>query len=198
MTLTPPTDGSLTKIRAVLFDLDGTLLDRRATLRRYLESQLKRHPDMFRPEEGSRYMRRLLELDENGSLDRADFYRRAEAEFGLAQGSGAKLLADFDRNFPEECVPLPNLHETLRTLRELELKLGLITNGGSIIQRRKLRGLGLESTFDVIVISRELGCGKPDPRIFSHALAELGEPASASVYVIDDLIEIADWVRGFA
>ena len=173
-------------IRAVLFDLDGTLLDRRATLRRYLEAQLARHPDLFRPEEAARYVRRLLELDENGSLDRAEFYDRAEGEFGLAEGSGARLLSDFERRFPEECVPLPNLHETLEVLGELQVKVGLITNGGSVIQRRKIRGLGLESSFDVIVISREFGVGKPDPRIFSHALRELGESASASVYVGDN------------
>jgi FMN phosphatase YigB (HAD superfamily) len=62
-------------IEAVLFDLDGTLLDRRATFRRHLDRQLSRHPGVFRPKE------------------------------------------DFEAHFPEKCIPLPNVHETLRECR---------------------------------------------------------------------------------
>jgi putative hydrolase of the HAD superfamily len=141
---------------------------------------------LFRPQEASRYVNRLLELDENGSLDRTEFYDRAETEFGLAPGSASTLIDDFEGHFPEECVPLPHVRETLDVLRDLRFKLGLITNGRGLIQRRKIRGLGLESSFDVIVISEEFGCRKPDSRIFSHAVTELDQPASASVYVGDN------------
>ena len=171
------------RIRAALFDLDGTLLDRRTTFRRHLELQLARHPDMFTEAAGVRYVDRLLELDENGYLDRGEFYDRAETEFGLRRGSAAILVADFERHFPEECVPFPNLRETLSSLRAMGLKLGLITNGRGLIQRRKLRRLDLETSFDALVISEELGCLKPDARIFAHALSVLEEPADAAVSV---------------
>lgn len=173
-------------IEAILFDLDGTLLDRRATFRRHLDLQLARHPGVFRPQEASHYVARLLELDENGFLDRERFYASAEAEFNLAPGSAAVLKDDFEAHFPEECIPLPNVHETLRELRTMNIALGLITNGRGLIQGRKIRRLGLSSAFDVVVISDDFGYRKPDPRIFEHAVTQLGMPSAGAAYVGDN------------
>lgn len=71
-------------------------------------------------------------------------------------------------------------------MRDLGLKLGLITNGRELIQRRKIEGLKLQTLLDVVVISEVFGRRKPDPAIFHHALAELGEPAAAAAYVGDN------------
>jgi putative hydrolase of the HAD superfamily len=54
-----------------------------------------------------------------------------------------------------------------------QLRLGLLTNGLSDIQRHKLAHSGLSDCFDAIVVSGELGIGKPDIRAFSHVLEEL-------------------------
>ena len=156
-------------MRAVLFDLDGTLLDRRETFRRHLELQIQRHLGMFPDAQAAGYVAQLLELDENGMLDRAEFYGRVEDEFGLARGSAAELSEDFEVHFPESCVPFPNLFETLQTLRDHGLKLGLVTNGRELIQGRKIERLGIRPYLDAVVISETVGTRKPDPRIFSAA-----------------------------
>jgi len=58
--------------------------------------------------------------------------------------------------------------------------VAVVTNGPPDIQRLKLAQTGLAGNFQVVVISGELGIGKPDPGIFLHALRELGaEPADA-------------------
>ncbi len=61
----------------------------------------------------------------------------------------------------------------LRVQRE-NYALALITNGAPDVQRTKVTRSGLAPYFDAIVISGELGVGKPDPRIFAHTLAALG------------------------
>ena len=48
-------------IRAVLFDLDGTLLDRRETFRRHLELQIERHAGMFPDAQAAGYVAQLPE-----------------------------------------------------------------------------------------------------------------------------------------
>jgi putative hydrolase of the HAD superfamily len=173
-------------LTTVLFDLDGTLLDRRATFRLHLEGQIRRHPAVFEPASSDGYLERLLVLDEQGALDRAEFYRVVQADLGLPRHASDLLREDFERHFPERCIPQPNVTECLDALRERGMKLGLVTNGGAVIQGRKIDRSGLRSRFGSIVISESAGVRKPDPKIFELCLRELGEPSSAAVYVGDN------------
>lgn len=74
--------------------------------------------------------------------------------------------------------------EVVRSLRG-RCRLALLTNGPSDIQRRKLASTGLEDCFDAVVVSGELGIGKPDPRAFLHAADAVGLPPSEVVMVGD-------------
>jgi putative hydrolase of the HAD superfamily len=60
-------------------------------------------------------------------------------------------------------------------------RLGLVTNGAACLQREKLDASGLGASFDAIVISAELGAGKPDPAVFREALRRLGDPPNATM-----------------
>jgi putative hydrolase of the HAD superfamily len=111
------------RLRAVLFDLDGTLLNRRETFRCHVEQQVERLADVYAPA-GAVDIDRMVALDDNGNCPRADFYRKIESEFGLVPGASSRLLADFEARFPETCVPAANLYETLEALRAAQLRLG--------------------------------------------------------------------------
>ncbi len=62
-------------------------------------------------------------------------------------------------------------------------RLAVVTNGPSDLQRDKIEGTGLELYVDAIVISSEIGVGKPDPRPFTRAL-ELLEVDRAEAVVV--------------
>jgi putative hydrolase of the HAD superfamily len=64
-------------------------------------------------------------------------------------------------------------------------RLGLLTNGPSDIQRLKLAGSGLAGCFDAVVISGEVGLGKPDPTVFADVLTRLGVEPEDAVMVGD-------------
>ena len=78
--------------------------------------------------------------------------------------------------------------DALQVLRELgrSLRLGLVTNGPCDLQYDKLDISGLNGCFGAIVVSREVGIAKPDPRIFAIALDRLEVPASDAVFVGDN------------
>lgn len=106
-------------------------------------------------------------------IDDADLVRRATdlhlAETRVAQrlfGDAARLLDMLDGRFP----------------------LALITNGASDTQRSALRALDLESRFDAIVISGEVGVAKPDPAIFSLAREQIGADKATTWHVGDSLV----------
>jgi putative hydrolase of the HAD superfamily len=66
-------------------------------------------------------------------------------------------------------------------------RLGLLTNGTPDLQRAKLKGSGLESFFDTVVISGEIGFGKPDLRIFELILERLDAKVESTVMVGNSL-----------
>jgi putative hydrolase of the HAD superfamily len=83
--------------------------------------------------------------------------------------------------------PFDGALETLAALRERGHRLGLITNGSGLFQRRKLTRFALEPLFDVILIEGELGYGKPDQRVFERALEFFGVEAAAACMIGDNL-----------
>ena len=66
-------------------------------------------------------------------------------------------------------------------------RLALVSNGAPDVQREKLAGTTLGRYFGAIVISCEVGFGKPDRRIFEIALERIGENAHETVMVGDSL-----------
>ncbi|WP_022881148.1 HAD family hydrolase [Gryllotalpicola ginsengisoli] len=67
------------------------------------------------------------------------------------------------------------------------IRLALVTNGPSVVQRAKLEATGLADAFDAVVISAEAGVAKPEPRIFRTALDALGVAPGRAWHVGDSL-----------
>ena len=81
----------------------------------------------------------------------------------------------------------PGAIDTMQYFRDQGVRLGLVTNGGSEMQRGKLERFGLEPYFDHMVIEEEFGVGKPDERVFRHMLEQFDVSAGDTWMVGDDL-----------
>jgi putative hydrolase of the HAD superfamily len=61
-----------------------------------------------------------------------------------------------------------NVIQTLDSLIEKKIQLGLLTDGRSVQQRNKISALGLEKWFTEIIISEEFGSEKPNIGNYKH------------------------------
>jgi putative hydrolase of the HAD superfamily len=77
--------------------------------------------------------------------------------------------------------------ETMKTLKERQLILGLLTNAGKELVSVYAE-LGLESYLDFVVTSEEAGEDKPEPAIFLMALQRAGVSAQEAVHVGDQYV----------
>ena len=84
---------------------------------------------------------------------------------------------------PEYEELYPDTAECLRTLGK-KYKLGIIANQIPGAEKR-LENMGIRQYFDVFVASAEEGVAKPDPRIFSIALARAGCTPDQAVMIGD-------------
>ncbi len=123
---------------------------------------------------------------------RREAWRLALADQGIDDEA---LAAELGERFGVErrglCETFADAPAALDALRS-DHAMALVTNGASCLQREKLAASGLADRFDTIVVSGDLGRGKPDPSIFAHAVRALGAEPGDAVMVGDNLAKDVD------
>ncbi|OCS82596.1 HAD family hydrolase [Caryophanon tenue] len=172
-------------IKAILFDLDGTLLDRDTSLSLFIEAQYERLREILGHIPKEHYSARFIELDNHGYVWKDKVYAQLVAEFHISSTTPEALLEDYIANFQHHCVAFPHMHDMLDELKRHHIVLGMITNGYGQFQMDNIKALGIEAYFDVILVSEWEGMKKPDPNIFKKALQLLQVMPSESLFIGD-------------
>lgn len=174
-------------IRAVLFDLDDTLYERKVAFKGWAETFVRMYNDSLTDLQVTQTVTELETLDANGYGDRHRFVAELTKQFPTVTGSPVEILETFRVGFLEQISLTPEIRELLQALQVEEIPFGIITNGSTIPQTRKIKHLGLDTFTDCIFISESFGVKKPHPAIF-HAAAEcLNVPPEHIVFAGDHL-----------
>ncbi|MEK4626816.1 HAD-IA family hydrolase [Solibacillus sp. FSL R7-0682] len=172
-------------IKAVLFDLDGTLLNRDESVKHFIETQYDRLIEQLNHIPKETFTSRFIHLDQRGYVWKDKVYKQLVDEFHMTTITSEQLLADYLNKFKNSCVPFPNLILMLEQLINSGIVLGMITNGYGQFQMDNVRALGIEKYFDTIIVSEWEGMKKPDPQIFHRALNKLNLVANECVFIGD-------------
>ena len=165
------------EVRAVLLDMDGVIRHWRGDASAEAASGLP----------AGTFARLAFDLPEYadtqvGRATHADWAaavrRRLVEEFGELALPAAEAWAAGRGVVDDEMV------ELVRRLRA-QLPVGLLSNATDRL-REDLEHHGLHEAFDVVLCSAELRLAKPDPAIFVHAAAAIGQPPEACFFA-DDL-----------
>jgi epoxide hydrolase-like predicted phosphatase len=123
----------------------------------------------------------------NGEIDVAEAWTLVGQQLGLEGEELTQMMADcWNGTWDEE------LAKTIRLLKP-RYRLALLSNASAGIRDAVHEALG-KDYFDLIVISAEEKCSKPERQIFELTLARLGVDANRAVFV-DDVRENVDAAR---
>jgi HAD superfamily hydrolase (TIGR01549 family) len=193
-------------IRGVLFDLGSTLIysehDHQwgAILPRMRQDVLRHLEAAGYRLDGPAFLDRLAaniaDFDRQRQTDWVEYttsylLKKTLDELGAPPPS-AQVLADAVQSYYAYSEGLwrtmPGAHETLTTLADAGLRLGIISNAGDDGNvQRLIDNAGLRRHFDPILVSAAVGLRKPNPRIFAMALEVWGLAPAECVMVGDTL-----------
>ena len=175
-------------IKAAVFDLDHTLFDRYATIRAIRKTIFDNHKGYVRDDlTAESFAEILISLDKKNIIYEWDEVIR---QLGIC-GALKKIPDDFYNlairpGFIKTAVSYPFTVPTLRKIKDMGVKCGLITNGPSDIQRSKVKMLGLEELMDETVVGGEVGRNKPDPEPFRIFAKKIGIEPKNMLYIGDN------------
>lgn len=171
--------------KAILFDMDDTILaysqdtelSWRMVCEMYAGSVDGIHPETLRKairqgaaqywSDSERHRTGRLQLD----VTRQEIVIDVLLQLGIDKPALGREIAMAYSVHREECIqPFPGAIDTLRALQEGGVRLALLTNGNAAMQRGKIEKHQLAPFFDCILIEGEFGIGKPDRRVYLHAL----------------------------
>ncbi|MEK6707357.1 MAG: phosphoglycolate phosphatase [Pseudomonadota bacterium] len=164
--------GSLLPVKAVMIDLDGTLLDTAGDLAAAANSMLRELgraelPHVTIQSYIGKGIQKLVKRTLTGSLD-------GEPDAVLF----AKAMPIYEREYANTlCVsthPYPGVVEGLNALRETGFRLACITNKAEAFTLPLLRATGLLDYFEMVLSGDSLPKKKPDPLPLLHACKHFG------------------------
>ena len=182
------------KYRYLLVDNDNTLMDFNLAERKALTETLTACGLPADEETCTAYhhindaLWKALERGETTQkLLKVERFARLMQRLGRTDMDAAAVAARYSEQLATHDDLLPGALELLQALHG-RMKIALVSNGVSAIQRGRLSRSPILPLLDAVIISEELGVSKPDPRMVDAALAALGcEDKSQAILLGDSL-----------
>lgn len=179
------------KYKAVLFDLDDTLLKRDKAVDYLFRFILENYYTVTDDIMTKKMLKRFKEYDKQsyGDGDKSKVLKPFFQEFPPEREMTDSSMADFWNKYFPQCFKVGE--DTLVLLNQMNkyVKMGIITNGSVQRQNAKIKNSKLNSYFETIIISEEVGLSKPDKKIFDLALDELDVVPEDVLFIGDDLVK---------
>lgn len=168
------------RLRAVLFDMDGTLLDSA--------------PDFIAISQAMRAERGLPPISDKLIRDQVSGGARAMVAANFAMDPEAEgfeaLRLEFLERYQSHCAvltrPFDGMDELLNDIEQAKLIWGVATNKPVRYAEPIMQQLGLAQRSAVLVCPDHVSRSKPDPEMILLACAKMGVEPAATLFIGDD------------
>lgn len=188
--------------RAIIFDLDDTILDYDTVAEAAWQAVCSRYASRVTGGDAPALLQ-AINAESDRFWDDPERHRRGRLnlpaarfevitavlhEYGISDPELAMEMARLRTAiFDENLQPFQGAIDAVSRLYHAGIRLGMITNGAEEVQNQKIERFGLRPYFDCILIEGAFGIGKPDPRVFNHVLVQLSSTPADTWMVGDSL-----------
>jgi phosphoglycolate phosphatase len=163
------------RYRAIIFDLDGTLIDQFKAIHQAFSKTIE---DMGFNAPTYHEVRRAV-----GGASEATMALLIGTE--RAKEAVVRLRPNFEKVMLDGVTPLPFAMESLARLNGAGLKTAVLTNKYGPHARATCEHLGFSDYLEFTLGADDTKWKKPQPELTDHVLAKLGVSASETVYIGD-------------
>lgn len=178
-------------VKAVLFDLDGTLIDTAADFVRII-GKISAENHWQAPTEAD-----IREQVSAGASSMVQLMLRHNQQLDVSaeqlQDFRQQFLNDYEADICVDSCLFSGLETILDTLESQGVPWGIVTNKPRYLAEQLLKVMALESRCSVLVCPEDVSHKKPDPEPMYLALEKLGIPRGAAgsvLYVGDHMRDI--------
>ena len=169
----------MNRIKAVIFDMDGVLID---TEKHYLAGWLQASKEAGYPFTKEQALM-LRSCDARVASDMMKKIFGEEFDYYAIRERRRQIVKERLEQYGLE--KKPGVEVTLRYLREKGLKTAVATATPLDLTKQHLTKLGLIELFDSVVSAKEVENGKPAPDVYLYACKQIGEEPQNCVAVED-------------
>lgn len=169
----------------LLFDLDQTILNRNASLIRFISWQVNFF-QLVPQELKDAFIKKFVQLDDNGNVWKDIVYSQLIKDFDIKNFTVDELLQSYITDFNKFSIGFDNVQKVISDLYQKGYKIGLVSNGKTPFQEHNFYALGLTQYFSTIVVSEAIGLRKPDEKIFAYTCNQLNCPPSDCIFIGDN------------
>lgn len=183
-------------IKAILFDVDNTLIDHQYSVRCGMSVIQDLHPALKRVsieelegiyEQISRDTHDDLVINSQGRIDaRASRFATLLSRYNVTLNSYKLRNASelYQQIYDGTTTLIPGVQKLLEVLKT-QYNLGIVTNSSSEKQKHRLTVCGIQSFFEFIIAGKDEGVYKPNPEIYYKALNLAHTDALETVFIGD-------------
>ena len=170
-----------TIIKAVIFDMDGVLIDSEPLWRRAMVKGFKQFGMTVTEEECKTTMgRRINEV--------VNYWVNIHSVNPLKSPEIEKTIIEVLLNLIEnEGKAISGVLDLLNFCKNKQLKIGLATSSSELLMQKVLNKLQIKNYFNSVVSAQNLKYGKPNPEVFLTCAENLGVNPSECVVIEDSI-----------